>query len=32
MDLQEKAKNALIAKGFTNEKIIMAMPNKVGNV
>jgi len=32
MDLQEKAKNALIGKGFSNEKIKMAMPNKVGNV
>lgn len=32
MDLQEKAKSALIAKGFANERIIMAMPNKVGDV
>ena len=32
MDLQEKAKNALIAKGFSNEKIKMAMPNKVGSI
>jgi hypothetical protein len=32
MDLQEKAKSALNAKGFSNEKIKMAMPNKVGEV
>jgi len=32
MDLKEKANSALASKGFTNEKIIMAMPNKVGNV
>ena len=32
MDLQEKAKGALIAKGFSLEKIKIAMPNKVGNV
>lgn len=32
MDLQEKAKQALISKGFSNEKIIMAAPNKVGNI
>ncbi|MDH3677732.1 MAG: hypothetical protein OEQ12_05460 [Nitrosopumilus sp.] len=32
MDLQEKAENALIAKGFSKEKIVMAMPNKVGEV
>ena len=32
MDLQEKAKQALVSKGFSNEKIIMAVPNKVGNV
>jgi hypothetical protein len=32
MDLQEKAENALLAKGFAKEKIIMAMPNKVGQV
>lgn len=29
-DLQEKSENALIAKGFSKEKIIMAMPTKVG--
>jgi len=32
MDLKEKANSALASKGFSNEKIIMAMPNKVGNV
>ena len=31
-DLQEKAENAVIAKGFAKEKIIMAQPNKVGEV
>lgn len=32
MDLQEKSENALLAKGFSKEKIVMAMPNKVGEV
>ena len=32
MDLKEKATNALTAKGFSAEKITMALPNKVGNV
>ena len=32
MDLQEKAVNALVSKGFSKEKITMASPNKVGNV
>ena len=32
MDLQEKSENALVAKGFSKEKIVMAMPNKVGEV
>ena len=32
MDLQEKAENALIAKGFSKENIVMAMPTKVGEV
>ena len=32
MDLQEKAVNALVSKGFSKEKIIMALPNKVGDV
>ncbi len=31
-DLQEKAENTVIAKGFAKEKIIMAQPNKVGEV
>ena len=32
MDLNEKAMNALTAKGFANEKVTMALPTKVGNV
>ena len=32
MDLQEKSVNALLAKGFSKEKIITAMPNKVGSI
>jgi len=32
MDLQEKATNVLVSKGFSKEKIIMALPSKVGNV
>lgn len=32
MNLQEKAVNALVSKGFSKEKITMALPNKVGNV
>lgn len=32
MDLQEKSVNALLAKGFSKEKIITAMPDKVGSV
>ncbi len=32
MDLKEKATNALSTKGFAGDKIIMALPNKVGNV
>ena len=32
MDLQEKAIIALVSKGFLKEKIIMAVPSKVGNV
>lgn len=31
-DLQEKAIDALISKGFSKDKIIMASPNKVGNI
>ena len=30
MDLQEKAINALVSKGFSKDKVIMALPNKVG--
>ncbi len=32
MDLQEKAISALTSKGFAKEKIVMAMPNKVGQI
>ena len=32
MDLNEKATSALTSKGFDKERIIMALPNKVGNV
>ncbi len=32
MDLKDKAMNALTAKGFAAEKVIMALPDKVGNV
>ena len=32
MDLKDDAINALITKGFTTEKIIMALPTKVGDV
>lgn len=32
MDLQEKAQNALVEKGFSKDKIVMAMPNKVGDI
>ncbi len=32
MDLKEKAMNALTAKGFADDKVIMALPDKVGNV
>ncbi|QUC65124.1 hypothetical protein NsoK4_02340 [Nitrosopumilus sp. K4] len=31
MDMREKAVNALVSKGFSQEKITMALPNKVGN-
>ncbi len=30
MDLQEKSVNALLSKGFSKDKIITAMPDKVG--
>ena len=32
MDLKEKATNALTIKGFAADKIIMALPTKVGKV
>ena len=32
MDLEEKATNAVVSKGFSADKIILALPNKVGNV
>ncbi|MEC4848611.1 MAG: hypothetical protein RI100_05425 [Nitrosarchaeum sp.] len=32
IDLQEKAITALVSKGFSKEKIMMAVPSKVGNV
>ena len=32
MDLKEKATNALTAKGFSADKVVMALPTKVGNV
>ncbi len=32
MDLQEKSVNALLAKGFSKEKIIIAMPDKLGSI
>ena len=32
MDLQEKAVSILVSKGFSKEKIVMALPSKVGNV
>ncbi len=32
MDLREKAMKAITAKGFAGDKVIMALPDKVGNV
>lgn len=32
MNLKEKAMSALTANGFTADKVIMALPSKVGNV
>ncbi|MDX1596342.1 MAG: hypothetical protein R3327_05320 [Nitrosopumilaceae archaeon] len=32
MDLKEKAVNALTAKGVSKDKIIMAVPTKIGSV
>ena len=32
MDLHEKTVNALVSKGFSKDKITMALPNKVGEI
>ncbi|RNJ77174.1 MAG: hypothetical protein EB829_02880 [Nitrosopumilus sp. H8] len=32
MDLREKATGALVSKGFSADKIVMAVPDKVGDV
>ncbi len=32
MDLKEKSIDALVEKGFSREKITVAVPNKVGNI
>ena len=32
MDLQQKSVDALVANGVSKEKIILALPNKVGNI
>ena len=32
MDLQKKSIDALVASGVNEEKIVLALPNKVGNV
>lgn len=32
MDLREKATNILAARGFAADKVIMALPTKVGNI
>jgi len=32
MDLKEKATTALVSKGFSEDKITMALPTKVGQV
>ncbi len=32
MDLKEKAMNVLTAKGFADDKVTMALPDKVGNI
>ncbi len=32
MDLNEKAMNALTGKGFVKDKVIMALPSKVGSI
>ena len=30
-DLKEKAENALVSRGFAKERIVMALPDKVGS-
>ena len=32
MDLKDKLENILVEKGFSKEKMIMAVPNKVGEI
>jgi hypothetical protein len=32
MDLQQKSVEALVSKGFVKDKIVSALPNKVGNI
>jgi len=32
MDLQQKSVDALVANGISKEKIILALPNKVGEI
>ena len=32
MDLKDRAEAALVSRGFAREKIVMALPNKVGAV
>jgi hypothetical protein len=32
MDLQQKSVDALISKGFSKDRIISAVPSKVGNI
>jgi hypothetical protein len=32
MDLQQKSVDALVSKGFSKDRIISAVPNKVGNI
>ena len=32
MDLKDKAEAVLVSKGFAKEQIVMAVPDKVGNV
>ena len=32
MDLRDKAESALLSRGFAKEKLVMAVPDKVGSV